>query len=76
MVRFFLAFYFCLLCTNVVALNCEGTFEQKIVIENKQWSWMYSNEGYSLSGETLLHKEHDSFTVIASEGGAIVISGV
>lgn len=67
MVRVIVTLCFCLPCVNSFALNCEGTFEQKVVVEDEEWSWSYSNRGYSLSGETLLHKERESFSVIASE---------
>jgi len=63
----FIFFLLNLLSFDALSLNCEGSFEQKIVVDDEEWLWEYDAEDYSVSGETLLHKEHDSFSIIATE---------
>lgn len=72
--RTFMVLCLCLLCTKSVALNCDGSFKQKIVVDNEEWSWAYSTKMYSISGETLLHKEHNSFSIMARENEECLMS--
>lgn len=66
--------YLCLFCTKAFALNCHGIFDQKVVVDNEEWSWTYLTPTYSISGETLLHKKHSSFSIIASENEECLVS--
>lgn len=74
MSRSFIVLCLCLFCTKSFALNCDGSFKQKIVVDNEEWSWVYSTEMLSISGETLLHEEHGSFSIIARENEECLMS--
>ncbi len=68
-------FLILLLHSKILAFSCDGDFQQNIVVENEEWSWTYSTKNNSVSGETLLHAEHNSFTIIGSENVECLNSG-
>ena len=65
--KIFTALCLHLFCINSFALNCDGNFKQTVVVDDEEWSWIYTTPTYTVSGETLLHKQHNSFSIISRE---------
>lgn len=63
----FISILLSLFSVDALSLSCEGDFKQKIVVDGEEWLWKYDAKGYSISGETLLHTERNSFSIIATE---------
>ena len=63
----YIAIFILLFSKNVLALDCDGEFDQSVIVENKALKWSYTTNGKLINGETLLHTEHGSFSIIAGE---------
>ncbi len=56
--------FFCNACS---AFECAGQYERKESKSSGNWEWMYKNGSSIVKGESLVHPEHDSFSIIGGE---------
>lgn len=60
--------------TNILALTCNGEFQQEIKVENAQWKWSYITVNSIIRGRTFLHEKYDSFSIDGTEDNKCLIA--